>query len=83
METFDYASPAEIYASKGRGASKRPMSYRRFDTSAEAIRYAVEVLAPDMQFGTVMETGDDRFVAADIRRLYEAPGYPLQRVKPD
>jgi hypothetical protein len=82
METFDYAAPAEVYASKGRGASKRPMSYRRFDTGAEAVRYAVEVLAPDVQFGTVLEAGDDRYVAADIRRLYESADYPLERTKP-
>lgn len=79
MDGFDFTAPAEIFASKGRGASPRPMTYHRFDTGAEAVRFVMESLSADMLFGTVMEAGDDRFGPSDIRRLYESPDYPLQR----
>jgi hypothetical protein len=40
---FDYAAVAELFIPKklGRGA-RQPLSYRRFATAAEAIRFAVE-----------------------------------------
>jgi hypothetical protein len=79
MEKFAYDAPAEIYASNGTGARKRPVTYRRFPSSAEAIRFTMEELPLIMQRGTVMEVGDDRFEIADIRALYESEDYPLAR----
>jgi hypothetical protein len=55
------------------------MSYRRFDRSAEAIRFAIEQLPPLMQRGTVMEIGDVRFEFTDIRKLYDSVEYPFPR----
>jgi len=55
------------------------MTYHRFSTGAEAVRYAMEVLPAEVLFGTVMEVCDSRFGAAEIRRLYESPAYPLPR----
>lgn len=81
MESFDFNAPAEIFASKSRGVSRRPMTYRRFATGAEAIRYAMEVLSVEMLAGTVMEASTARFGAAEIRKLYDSPEYPLQRAK--
>lgn len=78
-QVFCYDIPAEVYATDGMGARKRPISYRRFATGAEAIRFAVEELPPLMQRGTVMEVGDDRYEFAEIRALYESDRYPLQR----
>ena len=78
MDEFDYSTPAEIFASKGRGVG-RPLSYWRFSTGAEAVRYAIEALPAEMLDGTVMEVDEARFAAGDIRRLYESPGYPLPR----
>lgn len=79
MEQFTYNVPAEIYSSGGAGTRKRPASYRRFSSSAEAIRFAVEQLPSIMQRGTAMEIGDDRYDFADIRALYESDRYPLPR----
>ncbi len=79
MDKFAYDAPAEIYSSDGTGGRKRPVSYRRFDSSAEAIRFTMEQLPQMMQRGTVMEVGDDRFEIADIRALYESEQYPLSR----
>ncbi|KAB2942273.1 MAG: hypothetical protein K8F92_02010 [Hyphomicrobium sp.] len=79
MEKFAYDAPAEIYSSAGTGARKRPVSYRRFASGAEAIRFTIEELPQMMQRGTVMEVGDDRFEIADIRALYDSEDYPLSR----
>lgn len=78
-DKFAYEAPAEIYSSGGTGARKHPVSYRRFQSSAEAIRFAVEELPQIMQRGTVMEVGDDRFEFPDIRALYDSKDYPLTR----
>jgi hypothetical protein len=78
-EAFSYDEPAEVYSTDGKGARKRPVSYRRFASSAEAIRFAVEQLPQIMQRGTVMEMGEDRYEFAEIRALYESDRYPLQR----
>ena len=55
------------------------MTYRRFDRSAEAIRFAIEELPEPMQRGVAMEIGDDRFEFADILELYKREQYPLAR----
>lgn len=79
IDNFPFEEPAEIYATPGAGARKRPMSYRRFSKSAEAIRFVIEELPQLVQRGTVMEIGDDRYELADIRALYDSEGYPLTR----
>jgi hypothetical protein len=55
------------------------VTYRRFDSGAEAIRFAIEELPSDVLFGTVLEVDEQRFDAAQIRKLYESKAYPLQR----
>ncbi len=79
MNDFDYGAPAEIFACKSRGASPRPVTYRRFASGAEAVRFAIEELPAEVLFGTVLEVNEQRFDAAEIRKLYESGAYPLQR----
>ena len=80
---FSYEAPAELYSSDGTGARKRPVSYRRFASSAEAIRFTVEQLPQIMQRSAVMECGDDRFEFAAIQALYDNKNYPLVREADD
>lgn len=82
MSDIDYAAPAEVYACRSRGSSRRPVSYRRFDTCAEAIRFAIEELPPEVLYGTILEVNEQRFAAAEIRLLYDSQAYPLQRCGP-
>ena len=75
---FDYSASAELYFSKT-FARKRTMSYRRFDSAAAAIEFAVEELgAAALQLAT-LEVEEERFERGAIRRLYDAPDYPLVR----
>ena len=81
--TFDYGVAAELFMVKRKGGSRKPQSYRRFATAAEAIRFAVEELPAVRALGAWMQVGDKRFDGDDIQRLYESGDYPLQRRAPD
>ena len=82
MNKFEYDVPAEVYSSDGRGASKRPVACRRFEHSAEAIRFTVEQLPQPIQPWAVMEVDGDRIKFAHIRALYDSERYPLSRRDP-
>ena len=80
MADFDYNSPAELFVGKGRGSSGgRHMSYRRFPTSAEALKYAVETLKADSLASAALVVGEDRYSGAQIPDLYDGTRYPFSR----
>jgi hypothetical protein len=78
MSGFDYNAPAELFPTRSRKGN-RPMGYRRFAKAAEAIRFAVEELSPELLIGAHLEVEEQRFDCDGIRRLYENAGYPLAR----
>jgi len=78
MGAINYHTPAELFISKSKGASRRPMTYRRFSTGAEAIKFAIEELSPVLLAGTVLQVGETRFDQSGIRRLYDSSDYPLR-----
>jgi hypothetical protein len=75
---FDYDAPADLFPARGK-TGRRPLGYRRFNTAAEAIRYAVEQMPPELLDGTVLESGDERSDGPRIRALYDSQDYPLIR----
>jgi len=79
MTHFDYASPAELFFSRRKLRTARGVTYLRFATAAEAIRYAVEELPAAAFPGTYLEVNEERFDSGAIRRLYDADDYPLAR----
>jgi hypothetical protein len=81
LGAIDFNASAELFPSRSR-KTRRPMSYRRFDTAAEAIRFAIEELPAALLLGAFLEVDEVRFGGDDIRRLYDSPDYPLPRVIP-
>ena len=78
MPPFDYGATAELYAS--RNPSRRaPVGYTRFETAAEAVRFAIETMPPDQLARAFLEVDEERFDAAGIALLYASADYPLPR----
>jgi hypothetical protein len=74
---FDYDSPAELFIPKrkGIGGARSPITYRRFATAGEAIRFAVEEFPAARTNGAWMQVGEERFNSDEIYRLYESSGF--------
>jgi hypothetical protein len=79
LDLFDYDAPAEVFMTRGFATRKSPVTYRRFDTAAEALRFAVEELPAPLLVGAVLEVQEDRFDHQAIRDLYSRSRYPLPR----
>jgi hypothetical protein len=75
---FDYGAPAELFPSRG-WKKRNPVAYKRFDTAAEAIRFAVEEMPPPALLGACIEVSEARFGLREIHDLYESAAYPLKR----
>jgi hypothetical protein len=78
MEQFDFSAPADVYSAAG---LKRPqkVTYRKFPTGAEAVRFAMEVLPSDALKRAIVESDAARLEAAEIEALYWSASYPLMR----
>jgi hypothetical protein len=75
---FDYNAPAELYPGRNRKSAKR-VTYRRFETAADAIRFAVEELPEPLLLGACIEINEQRLNHKDIQALYASEQYPLKR----
>jgi hypothetical protein len=78
LSKFDYRAPAELFPSRIR-KGKQLVKYRRFDTAADAIQFAMEELPAPALLGAFIEIDQARLGHADIRELYESPDYPLKK----
>jgi hypothetical protein len=81
LMTFDYTASAELFMPKRKRGARQPLTYRRFATAAEAIRFVVEDFPAIHALDAWMQVGDERFNSDDIRRLYESKSYPRGRRK--
>jgi hypothetical protein len=79
MSTFNYMSAAELFPTRNKRSGRSPFGYKRFDRAADAIRFAVEELPPELLHGAHLEVDEVRFDGPAIRRLYDSPAYPLPR----
>ena len=56
---FDYSADAELFPQRSRGHSKQ-IAYRRFDSAARALKFAMEDLPPALLAGTFLEVNEER-----------------------
>jgi len=75
---FNYNAPAELFPSRSR-RTRGPVAYKRFNSAAEALRYAIEVLPASGLLGATLEVNEVRFGHLEIRALYDDAAYPLPR----
>jgi len=75
---FNYGAPAELFPCRGKNGRGHVTS-KRFDTAAEAIRFAVEEIPPPALLGAYLEVDEARFGLHEIHYLYEYAAYPLKR----
>src|SRR5688572_25930801 len=76
---FDYGCAAELFPTRSRKPRRNPFGYKRFDTAAAAIRFAIEELPSDLLAGAYLQVEEERFGSEGIRRLYDSAQYPLKR----
>lgn len=85
---FDYAAPAlllsrqndpEQFMRKG-WKTIQPLGFGRFARAADALRFAVEELAPELRNSAYLEVGEATFDSVEIRALYDDSRYPWPRM---
>jgi hypothetical protein len=78
MAAFNYNAGAGLYPCKNWKRTSR-LGYKRFETVAEALRFAIEEMPASLLRGSILEVEEARFDSTQIQRLYEAGEYPLPR----
>ena len=78
MVQFDYTASAGLFPCKTHNRTTR-IRYRRFESAAEAVRFAIEDMPGTQLRGCVLEVDSGRFEGTDIRALYDSRDYPLSR----
>jgi len=86
MATFNYSAEAELSPTVSevgllttRRRMRQPIGYGRFARAADAIRFAIEELPPELLPAAQLKVAEERFNGDSIRRLYESAEYPLAR----
>jgi hypothetical protein len=83
MASFSYNTAAELFPAAIRKKKRAGFAYRRFDTAAAAVRFAIEELPADSLNGAYLQVEEARFDQSGIRTLYESEDFPLARRAPE
>src|SRR5450432_865652 len=76
---FSYNTAAELFPAAIRKKKRAGFAYRRFDTAAAAVQFAIEELPADSLNGAYLQVDEARFDQSGIRTLYESQDFPLPR----
>jgi hypothetical protein len=76
---FDYEAEAELFPARNRKFNRQFAGYRRFDSAADALRFAIEELPPQLLPGAYLEVDEQRFDRNAMCRLYDSSEFPLAR----
>ena len=79
MGEFNYCAEAELFFVGRKSARRQPVGYKRFSQAADAVRFAIEEVRPELLLGAYLEVDEARYDHDGIRRLYESADYPLPR----
>jgi hypothetical protein len=79
MDAQDYRMEAALYFSKSGSTKQKSLIFRRFGRAADAIRYAVEELSPNILNSCSLEVNDLHYFGRQIRPLYDSSSFPLRR----
>jgi hypothetical protein len=79
MDSNDYRMEASLYFAKSANAKPKALVLRRFAKAAEAIRFAVEDLSPNLLQGCSLEINESYYFGQEIRPLYDDRAFPLRR----
>ena len=82
MAAFSYNTAAELFPAAIRKKKRAGFAYRRFDTAAAAVQFAIEQLPADLLNGAYLQVDEARFDQSGIRTLYESQDFPLERHPP-
>ena len=55
MAGFDYSTEAEFFPIRNRKSRHQPLGYKRFAQAADAVRFAIEDLPPELLVGAYLE----------------------------
>jgi hypothetical protein len=83
MAAFSYNTAAELLPAAIRKKKRAGFAYRRFDTAAAAVQFAIEQLPADSLNGAYLQVDEARFDQSGIRTLYESEDFPLERRAPE
>lgn len=79
MDAEAYAMEASLYYAKRSNSRHKALVFRRFTKAAEAIRFAIEELAPKLLEGCSLEVNEAHYFGREIRPLYDDSAFPLRR----
>lgn len=74
----DFQQPAELYFQTPNSGSRKSLSYRRFETLAEAVSFAMEDLSARNRLSSTLQFGERRLRHHEIKFLYQHADFPVQ-----
>ncbi|MFN7024243.1 MAG: hypothetical protein ACK4QP_06920 [Pseudorhizobium sp.] len=78
MRAFNYSAGAGLYPCKTVRRQSH-LRYKRFESAAEALRFAIEDMPSSLLRGSILEVDELRLDGVQMRQLYDAESFPLSR----